>query len=113
MKSRIRKLSLILFIIIIAGIYFAPIIFQEGNPIPIFIGIVKLNTSEDSLVQISHNPDRYISKSSNGREEILGLMKENGWTFTEQGGSGYFFVKDEFKRVVTARQYTRKYVIWH
>ncbi len=50
---------------------------------------------------------------SNGREEILGLMKENGWTFTEQGGSGYFFVKDEFKRVVTARQYTRKYVIWH
>lgn len=96
----------------IASIYFAPIIFQEGNPIPIFIGIIKLYTSEHNLVQISRDPDRYISRSKDGRDEVLAFMIEKGWAFTEQGGSGYLFSKDEYKRVVTSRQYTKKFLIW-
>ncbi|MDF2801339.1 MAG: hypothetical protein K0S61_1242 [Anaerocolumna sp.] len=112
MRKKKRYSIIILIIFIISVIYYSPIIFQEANPIPVIVGIIKLYASDDSLVLISKNSDKFISKSSNGQDVLMQSMKEDGWSVTEQGGSAYIFSRDERKIVVTARHYTRKYLIW-
>lgn len=108
-KSLIILLIVILLVGIISG---SPVILQEGNPLPILGGIIKLGVSDDNIVQISNEPRVYISKESVGNISLVELIEKEGWKFEEQIGSGYIFSKDMKKIVVGSVQFTRKYRIW-
>lgn len=88
-------------------------IFQEGNPWPQIKGIAQLTFSNSNIVKLSGSDDRYMSKSKNGQEAIENLMRDRGYEFIEQMGSGYFFKSSIEKRIiVTHEHYTRYYSLW-
>ncbi len=101
----------LLIALILAFIVVYSVLFQEGNPIPIIKGITALN-KENEIVQISKNPEIYLTKTDKGSSSITNLMKNEGWKFEEQFGSGYIFSKDDNKVMITSTQYTGKYKIW-
>lgn len=111
----IRKpiIMLVSVILILGLIKISPVIFQEGNPVPILKGIVKLSTSDDKIIQISENPQRYLTKTSTGDTGLIDLMNKEGWEFVEQMGAGYIFSKAGDRLVIVSVQYTGKYRIWN
>ena len=102
--------TLIIIIFIISLI--APVLFQEGNPLPLISGIVRLTMGNDDVVRISTDPERYMTKAENGIASMVGMMNEEGWQLAEQLGSGYIFQKNDRSVTITSRQYTRKYLVW-
>ena len=114
MSLKKSVLALVLIITLPALIMIWPVLFQEGNPIPILKGITGLAFSNNEMVRISDDPIRYISLTCDGEEPMVALMEKEGWHFKEQAGSGYIFDHPENDRtaIVTGVLYTRRYRIW-
>lgn len=87
------------------------VIFQEGNPIPIIKGIVKLNLTNNDVVKVSDKSERYIEKSKSGHQPFIKLMMNDGYTFNEQIGSGLIFEKGGSMVIATIKMYTRYYEV--
>jgi len=91
---------------------YSPVIFQEGNPWPQIKGIVQLTFSNKDVVKLDIGENKYITKS-NSLGVIKSFMKDKGYNFTEQMGSGYFFKSDAgVSVVITHRYYSRFYSLW-
>lgn len=105
-----------LLIVIIIGIFlfiYSSIIFQEGNPYPQIKGIIQLTFSSQDVVRLSADENKYISKGNNF-EAIKSLMKDKGYDFIEQMGSGYLFKSSAgLGATVTHRYYSQYYSIWN
>lgn len=111
MAKKILLITLILFITILF-IYRKPL-FQEGNPIPVLSGIVKLNLINKDIVKITKDDSKYITKSKNGVDSITQFMKAKGYKLTDQMGAGYIFEKEDKTTItVTHRYYSTFYDIW-
>ena len=98
----------------ILGAY-GKVIFQEGNPIPLISSIIKLEFSKVEYMKYSDAPDKYISEVKADGENykvMKDFMKEKGWAFKEQMGSGFIFEKDGKLMAIGTRQYTKKYFLW-
>lgn len=108
--TKIMTVLTVVLILVFIGVY--PVLFQEGNPLPILKGITVLNIKENKVVQISDEPQRYLTKTDKGSSPITDLMEKEGWKFDEQLGAGYFFSKGDSKLIIISTQYTRKYRIW-
>lgn len=100
-------------IIIISFIFLLNInlIFQEGNPLPIFSGILQLNDSK-TFAKIKNNPVTYITKTNNMDELFSHIEEDDKVRYREQMGSGYIFENENKIVILTSRQYTRNYQIW-
>ncbi|HNW96446.1 MAG TPA: hypothetical protein PLQ44_00090 [Candidatus Paceibacterota bacterium] len=112
-----KKILIILAIVvfILGGFFFlySCTIFQEGNPWPQIKGITQLTFGNSDIVKLSGSDDRYMTKSKNGQEAVENLMKNRGYEFVEQMGSGYFFKSSTEKRIVVIHEYyTRYYSLW-
>jgi len=91
---------------------FSPIIFQEGNPWPQIKGIVQLKFSGKDIVLLSGSDNKFITESKNGTV-IHDFMKDRGYDFTGQMGSGYFFKSQTGQTAIaTHRYYSRYYSLW-
>src|SRR5680860_579445 len=108
----ISSLALIIVFVLAAWLY-APVIFQEGNPIPMLKGIIQLNFTRNKIVRLDMAGDIYLTKSKNGQESLVNLF-DQGYEFIDQLGSGYFF-KDKNDNILLAthRYYSRFYSIWN
>jgi hypothetical protein len=120
-KLEVQKMSLKKYVLVLVLMstlavlmMIRPVLFQEGNPIPVLKGIAGLAFSDNEMVQISDDPVRYISVTGEGEAPMVALMEKEGWHFKEQAGSGYIFDHPENDRmvVVTGVLYTRRYRIW-
>lgn len=101
-------------IFILVVLLYRPVIFQEGNPMPLVNGIMRLNFTQDKIVVLNMDGDRYLTKSNNGQEVIKSYMQDKGYAFTEQMGSGYFFKSlTEQSAVATHKYYSRFYSLWN
>jgi len=112
-----KKFFLILIpIILVLCVFFflySPVIFQEGNPWPQIKGITQLNFSNTNMVKLSNPDNKYMTKSKNGQEVVKNFMKDKGYEFTEQMGSGYMFKSSSEKSaIVIHRYYSRFYSLW-
>lgn len=96
--------------------FFGPVLFQEGNPIPLLVSILKLKTTDSNYVQFlnSEKQSMYLAtnQGKNPLFEVKEFMKSKGWKFEEQMGSGLIFLKDENEAIVLTRQYSKYFVIW-
>ena len=101
-------------IFILVVLLYRPVIFQEGNPWSFVKGIIQLNFTQDKIIKLDVNEDRYLTKSNNGQEVIKLYMNDNGYNFIEQMGSGYFFqsITGE-SAVATRKHYSRFYSLWN
>ena len=117
----LKKLLLIvfpLFILMLGFIVlrFGSALFQEGNPTPILNSILNLELSNSDYEQYSetNKRNRYVSENTGySRYDVVkGFMKEKGWYFKEQMGSGLIFEKNEKTVVVETKQYSKHYILW-
>jgi len=96
--------------------FFGPVLFQEGNPVPLLVSILKLKTTDSNYVQFlnSEKQSMYLAanQGKNPLFEVKEFMKSKGWKFEEQMGSGLIFLKDENEAIVLTRQYSKYFVIW-
>jgi hypothetical protein len=97
-------------------------LFQEGNPIPVLIGVLKVNLSDENPVEISSaDSTKYIVKKDNldskyglisqSLDDYIDIMHKEDWIFKEQMGSGLVFTRDNQKQTVVTRLFTRYYII--
>lgn len=107
-----KKFLFTLLFVLIVFIFTMVLIFQERNPILIIKGIIELNTGNEEFVKLSENPIQYICKVENGEEKLMNLMKNDGWRFIEQNGSGYFFKKKDRSVIIKNSNFTKRYLIW-
>src|SRR5680860_182444 len=75
----ISSLALIIVFVLAAWLY-APVIFQEGNPIPMLKGIIQLNFTRNKIVRLDMAGDKYLTKSKNGQESLVNLF-DQGYEF--------------------------------
>ena len=111
-KKIIKVTGLITLLFIALGLMlFSTIIFQEGNPLPISYGIVKLYITKDTFAKIDEN--KYIFRANNGDlEKLTDYLTKNDLIFVDREGSGLLF-KDKAGQIHTAsiRMYTNQFEI--
>lgn len=90
-----------------------PIFFQEGDPWPQIKGIARLTLDKNEIVKISDQENKYMTKSEGGKEAVINFMRQKGFDFVEQFGSGYVFERQGKSIVVVHRQYSRLYSLWN
>lgn len=111
-KEVLLIISLIILMVGVFIIFYSSVIFQEGNPWPQIKGIVQLNFGSKDVVKLDIGENKYITKSDNP-DIIKFFMKEKGYDFTEQMGSGYLFISQTgASAVATHRYYSRYYSLW-
>jgi hypothetical protein len=112
-----KKVLLFIFaFFLVVGIFlflYSSVIFQEGNPWPQIKGISQLNFTNKDIVKLSKPGNVYMTKSKNGQEIIKDFMKDNGYDYIEQIGSGYFFKSSAGKSVVVHKYYSHYYSLWN
>ncbi len=110
-----KVLLLISIIILVLGVFvffYSSVIFQEGNPRPQIKGITQLTFGKSNIVKLSGSDNRYLTKSQGGPMVVETFMKDQGYEYTDQMGSGYFYKSSDKTIVLTRRQYSRFYTIW-
>ncbi|WP_336882838.1 hypothetical protein [Priestia koreensis] len=97
-------------VLIVFFIFFGRQLFQEGNPLPYLIGMVKIEAGDHSVVQVKNKPMSYLMK---GKDYFTFIeeMKKEGWTFNQQMGSSFLFEKKERGIAFLSKTYSGKYVI--
>ncbi|HPN81574.1 MAG TPA: hypothetical protein PK412_03465 [bacterium] len=111
-KKALLITSLIILVLGVLMVFYSNVIFQEGNPWPQIKGLAQLTFGNQDIVKLAGKENKYITKSNN-QELIKSFMKDNGYDFTEQMGSGYFFQNDRGDRLVAVHKfYSRFYSIW-
>ncbi len=112
-------MTIILVISIGSGIFialFGSILFQEENPLPLAVSILKLKLSDQEFVQFSKTEKRssYLSINTGNQQydSVKEFMKSNGWEFEEQMGSGLIFIKNGIEAIVETRQFSNDFIIW-
>jgi len=115
-QSKNKKILLIASFAVLAigflAFMYSPVIFQEGNPWPEIKGIVQLKFSGKDIVQLSGSDNKFMTESKNGTM-IHDFMKDRGYEFTGQMGSGYFFEsRAGQKAIATHKYYSRYYSLW-
>lgn len=112
MKIRKKYVILLMLLICISAIaMYKDVIFQEGNPLPIINGMIKLY-DDNTYVVIGKNPNVYLTKTDNKDDLLKFIEKEYDVKFKEQLGSGHLFEAESTRLILTSRQYTRFYQIW-
>lgn len=109
-KYFITFFSILGVIILITLITHRQTIFQEGNPLPLWGGIVKLSLGTDKLVYLGE--DKYLT-GAQGKEIIIKLLADNNYELVDQLGAGYLFsAEDKGELIVTAKHYSRYFYLW-
>lgn len=104
--------SLVILVLGVFIIFYFPVIFQEGNPWPQIKGIAQLTFCNKDVVRLDIGENKYITKGDD-LGTIKTFMKERGYNFIEQMGSGYFFKSDiGTSAIVVHRYYSRYYSLW-
>ena len=99
-------------LLVLSFIFSYPVLFQEGNPIPLLKGMIRLSTNEEEIIKVFEEPLWYMSVTRQGNSPLVSLMEDEGWNFQEQLGAGHVFSRENTVLIVTSTQYTRTYTIW-
>ena len=117
MKKRSILLSVSLLLVLFLLILARPLLTQEKNTVSVLSGVLKLTLSSDEFVQYDEDPDLlyYISETEAEEDLLASLPVLNGYTFSDQMGSGYLFTQQESpeeKVLVSGTQFSRYYRLW-
>jgi len=72
-RRKIIHFSLVT-LLVLSYIFSFPLLFQEGNPIPLLRGIIRLSTNEEEIIKVSEEPLRYTSATRQGNAPLISLM---------------------------------------
>ncbi|NQX44224.1 hypothetical protein HQN87_02680 [Paenibacillus tritici] len=76
----------------------------------------RLESTGKSVIRIDSDMpsrERYLTKKDGDPQELLkSRMEREGWVYSQQEGSGYFFKKDGRQEIVTTQQWNHFYIIY-
>lgn len=76
----------------------------------------RLESTGKSVIRIDSDMpgrERYLTKEKGDSQELLkSRMEREGWEYSQQEGSGYFFKKDGREEIVTMQQWNHFYIIY-
>ncbi len=106
-----KILLLIVAILLLLGISVLsqPVIVQEGNPLPVFIAILKLELNYTDVAPVSST--KYMQKAGS-HEPFNKRLALQGWQFVEQMGAGLFYSRSGEQLFVMTRMLTTRYYIY-
>ncbi len=85
---------------------------QEGNPLPVLWGILRLEFSRGDVVRISPQWDGMLMiRAGQGLSPLTEHLGDHGWQLEEQLGSMAFYAAGDNRLSVHLRMFTRWYVI--
>lgn len=90
-------------------IYSVPVLFQEGNPLPVARSIVTLELTESDIVSVN---ERVLLQKAGPELPLTSYLENHGWEFKDRLGAGIFYEKDSALMFAEARMFTRFYVIY-
>src|SRR6266700_4561410 len=106
-----------LIILVILGtvllfIFFSPTIFQEGNPIPVAIGIAKITTTGNTYAKIDEH--KYIVKANTQDiKKLTDYLAQHDLVYSDQEGSAYFFKSKNGKTYIAmAKMFSSSFEIF-
>ncbi|WP_110112205.1 hypothetical protein [Bacillus sp. CGMCC 1.16541] len=88
---------------------FGKLVFQEGNPVPVVIGLIQL-ANGNGVAQIDKKPEKYIV-AANDYMTFIEHKEKNGWAFHQQIGETFIFKKDDQERVFSSHMFTENYTV--
>lgn len=108
---RTNHLLMIAAILVLLGISILawPVLVQEGNPVPVFIAILKVELNIVELEPISNS--KYLQKFGS-YEPLNRMLASHGWQFVEQFGAGHLYVRNGAKLFVMSRMFTSRYFVY-
>ena len=109
-KPLIVSIIVVFVLIIIGFVAYSPAIYQEGNPISVSRGIIRLKMSNVNIVPI--DSQRFITGTQGSNDTIISFMKDEGWSFKEQFGAGFLFERRGNSLTVVSRPYSKYFTIW-
>ena len=113
-KKRLRIILIIVPIVVIfVAIYVSwlgPIIFQEGNPIPYYYAVQKVNSGQP-YAQVDGTTGTFITKQLNDPELIAHIEKTWDTDFDTQMGGVLIFSDGDSITYVDIRVFWRKYIL--
>ena len=116
-KFKITTLVLLILMTSLIIFRFGSALYQERNPLPILISIMRLELFNNDFEQFDESKTRHRYVSANlGNSQynvIKDFMNEKGWNFKEQIGSGLAFENNGEILVVETRQFSKHYILWN
>ncbi len=109
LKTFFIGLSLLIVVIFIER---SPMIFQEGNPLPVAYGIIKLSLTGDGYGKID-NFKYIVGTNEKDIQKFKDYLAKNKLVQVDQMGAGYFFKDKNGERITAeARMYSTKFMIF-
>ncbi len=84
-------------------------LFQEGNPLPVFRAIVKLELTGTEIVPFAENK---LLQKAGPETPLSDYLSVQGWIFKDRLGSAIFYEKNDESLSVCSRMLTRRYVVY-
>lgn len=109
MKKKVIIIITIVVCIFALGSFYISYSSNISNPLSVVNGVIKLETSNNIIEEISENPLIFIGKNPT---DIVGYMESLGYKYETQEGSVFFFSKDGKTTLLKSEMFTRRYVIW-
>lgn len=107
-----KKIVLLITAIIIflgISVIAQPAVLQEGNPLPVFIAILKVELDYAEVAPVSRI--KYLQKAGS-HEPFSRLLASHGWQFVDQLGAGLFYARGGDQLFVMKRMLTSYYSIY-
>lgn len=120
--KRVKWFLISLFIVVLILVLTNRSLYQEGNPLPLIIGIVQLELSDDTMVLLNYDDKiRYIIKKdtsdyafnliNRSLDEYIELKVSHGWLYKENIGSGLIFEYEGRLMTTETKMYSKYYII--
>lgn len=106
-KGYIVLLVLVLLIALLVNRY--PVIFQEGNPLPVFFGIMALELTGQDIAPV---PELKMIQKAGDEDHLSEYLAERDWIFKDRFGSTIIYERGGEQLYVNARMYTSSYIIY-
>lgn len=108
MKKGYIVLGVVFLLIALAVIQY-PVIFQEGNPILVFFGIMAIELTGRNIVPV---PELKMIQKAGEEDHLSSYLAGREWLFAGQFGSGIIYKRNDEQLKVTCRMYTERYIIY-
>lgn len=109
MKIKLAATVAILVCIFILMSFYISYLSNISNPFSVVNSIIKLESNNNIIEEISENPLILIGKNPT---DIVEYMENLGYKFDTQEGSVFFFSKDGKAILLKSEMFTRRYVTW-
>jgi len=106
-KGYIILVVLLLLIALVVNRY--SVIFQEGNPLPVFFGIMAIELTGQDIVPF---PDLRMIQKAGDEGHLNEYLAERGWLFKDRLGSSIVYERGGEQLYVNTRMYTSRYIIY-